>query len=100
MATIDVHVVTPDREVWAGEATFVVARSNDGDMGVLPGHVPTLATLRKGPFRIETADGRVETGQIDGGFLSVGEAPDGGTRVDILAEQVSAPSEEEPGQTH
>ena len=42
MATMEVHVTTPEREVWVGEATMVVVRAVDGDVGILPGHMPLL----------------------------------------------------------
>lgn len=88
MAKLDVHVVTPTSEIWAGEATFVVARSEGGEIGVLPGHEPVLAKLKPGPFKIELPGGGTETGTIDNGFLSVGPVEDGVTRVDLLAEHV------------
>ena len=34
---LDVHVVTPEREVWSGEATMVVARGIEGEVGILRG---------------------------------------------------------------
>lgn len=85
---LDVHIVTPEREVWAGPATFVLARSAAGDLGVLAGHIPTLALLGAGPLEIHTVnEGKQEWG-VDGGFLSVGKHGDH-TRVDVLAERVT-----------
>ncbi len=90
---LDVHIVTPDREVWAGEARFVIARAGNGDVGVLPGHEPMLSVLRPGDYRVETVSGEVLTGNIDSGFLSVGRTPAGQTRVDLLAEHVNSSDE-------
>lgn len=84
---LDVHIVTPSEEVWAGEAKFVVARSVSGELGVLPGHEPVLAVLGDGPLKVETAEGTV-TAEVDGGFLSVGPPIESVTRVDVLAEHV------------
>ena len=84
MAGLDVHLVTPEREVWTGEASFVVARAVDGDIGVLPGHTPMLAELAVGPVYIDTEAGRTSA-VVDGGFLHVAHDDDT-TRVDILAE--------------
>jgi F-type H+-transporting ATPase subunit epsilon len=84
VAGLDVHLVTPEREVWAGEASFVVARGIDGDIGVLPGHTPLLAALAVGPVYIDTEGGRTSA-VVDGGFLHVAHDDDT-TRVDILAE--------------
>ena len=84
MAGLDVHLVTPEREVWTGEADFVTARAVDGDLGVLPGHAPLLAALAVGPVFID-AGGRRTAVAVDGGFLHVAHEDDV-TRVDILAE--------------
>ena len=84
MAGLDVHLVTPEREVWAGEADFVTARAVDGDLGVLPGHAPLLAALAVGPVFIDAGGSRIAV-VVDGGFLHVAHQDDV-TRVDILAE--------------
>ena len=84
MARLEVHLVTPEREVWTGEADFVTARAVDGDLGVLPGHTPLLAALDIGPVYIDANGGRTAV-VVDGGFLHVAHQDDT-TRVDILAE--------------
>jgi F-type H+-transporting ATPase subunit epsilon len=84
VAGLDVHLVTPEREVWAGEADFVTARAVDGDLGVLPGHAPLLAALAVGPVFIDAGGSRIAV-VVDGGFLHVAHQDDV-TRVDILAE--------------
>lgn len=85
---LDVHVVTPDREVWSGEAKYVIARAAGGDLGVLPGHEPVLSVLRPGRLRIELLEGPDFEADVDGGFLSVATTA-GVTRVDVLAEHVT-----------
>ena len=84
MAGLEVPLVTPEREVWAGEADFVTARGVDGDLGVLPGHAPLLAALAVGPVFIDSGGSRTAVA-VDGGFLHVAHEDDV-TRVDILAE--------------
>ena len=84
MATVDVHVVTPEREVWAGPAQMVVARGVEGELGVLAGHAPLLVRLAVAPLRIEREDGSWDSMVVDGGFLHVTSGEDG-TRVDVLA---------------
>ena len=91
MATLQVHLVTPEREVWSGEADFVTARGVDGDLGVLPGHAPLLAALAVGPVFIDTGGSRTAV-VVDGGFLHVAHDDDV-TRVDILAEHAMLPDE-------
>jgi F-type H+-transporting ATPase subunit epsilon len=88
---LDVHLVTPEREVWAGDADFVIARSVEGDLGILPGHAPMLAALDVGAVYIEAGGDRTAVA-VDGGFLHIGEMGEQ-TRVDILAEH-AVPQEE------
>jgi F-type H+-transporting ATPase subunit epsilon len=76
---LTVELVAADRKVWSGEASRVVARTTDGDIGILPGHSPLLGVLVEGEVRI-TGDTEV-VAQIDGGFLSVDH-----DRVTIVAE--------------
>lgn len=84
MATMDVHLVGPEREVWAGPAQMVIARGVDGMVGVLPGHAPLLIRLAIAVLRIQDANGGWVASVVDGGFLHVTSGEDG-TRVDILA---------------
>jgi F-type H+-transporting ATPase subunit epsilon len=88
---LEVHLVTPEREVWTGEATMVVARGVEGDVGVLQGHAPMLIALAIGPLFIHQGD-RVEGVAVDGGFLHVTSRGED-TRVDILAERAELESE-------
>jgi len=88
---LDVHLVTPEREVWKGEATMVVARGVDGDVGILPGHAPMLVSLAIGPLFIHQEGGVVGVA-VDGGFLHVtGTTTD--SRVDVLAEHAELQTE-------
>ena len=80
---MNVELVAPDRMVWSGEAEMVIARTTDGDIGILPGHEPTLGVLVPSPVRIRR-DGQDElVAAVHGGFISV-------TRdsVSVLAELV------------
>jgi F-type H+-transporting ATPase subunit epsilon len=81
---VDVHVVTPQREVWAGEAEMVIARGVAGEVGILGGHAPLLIQLAVGPLRIQRRDGDMLAAVVDGGFLHVSSDADG-TRVDVMA---------------
>ena len=40
MATLQVELVAVERKIWSGEATMVIARTTEGELGVLPGHAP------------------------------------------------------------
>lgn len=86
MATpFEAFLVTPEREVWAGEATMIVARGSEGEVGILAGHAPMLIQLGIGPLFIDPVDGERIAAAIDGGFLHV-VTSQGETRVDVLAE--------------
>jgi len=69
--SLQVELVSADRRVWSGEASIVVVRTVDGELGVLPGHAPVLAVLAPGDIRIEAEGGESVTATADGGFLSV-----------------------------
>ena len=47
-ATLSVDVVAPDRNVYRGPATIVIARTLEGELGILKGHVPVLGVLESG----------------------------------------------------
>ena len=82
MATLHVELVTVERKLWSGEARIVLARTTEGELGVLPGHTPLLGQLAEGgvvTIRTESEEDVVVAAH--GGFLSVTE--DG---VSILAE--------------
>jgi len=71
MAELLVSVVSADAEVWAGSAKQIVARTTEGEIGILPGHEPILAILAAGEVRVTTTDGTVVTANAEDGFLSV-----------------------------
>lgn len=71
MAVLDVQVVATDHAVWEGEAKSIRGRTNDGDIGILPGHAPVLAVLAEGELVIEPVEGPVLTATVSGGFFSV-----------------------------
>jgi F-type H+-transporting ATPase subunit epsilon len=89
--TVDVHVVTPEREIWSGDASMVVARGTEGELGILGGHIPLLIRLAIAPMRIHR-DGDVLQAVVDGGFLHVTSEGDT-TRVDVLASGAELASE-------
>jgi F-type H+-transporting ATPase subunit epsilon len=71
MADLQVTVVSADAEVWSGAARQVVAKTTEGEIGILAGHEPILAILAAGDVRVTTLDGAVVTASADDGFLSV-----------------------------
>ena len=58
---IQVNLVAADREIWSGEASMVIAKTSEGEIGLLAGHEPMLAILIPGSIRATTADGGSKT---------------------------------------
>lgn len=71
MAELTVSVVSADHEVWSGKAKQIIARTTEGEIGILPGHEPLLAILASGEVRVTALDGAVVTASAADGFLSV-----------------------------
>jgi len=82
VATLQVTVVSATAEVWSGDAEMIVAKTTEGEIGILPGHQPMLAILAAGEVRITTDSGEKVTAQADDGFLSVDN-----DRVNVVASQ-------------
>ena len=68
---LQVNVVSADEQIWSGEADMVVARTTEGEIGVLPGHQPLLAILAGGEVRVTQVGGRKIVANAEDGFLSV-----------------------------
>jgi F-type H+-transporting ATPase subunit epsilon len=86
--TLQVALVVPDRELWSGPASIVIAKTTEGDIGVLTGHSPVFGILAEGSVvEILTEDAEVRAA-VSGGFLSVAD-----DRVSILAAQAQLGAE-------
>ena len=82
MATLQVELVAVEKMIWSGEASMVIARTTEGELGVLPGHAPLLGELAPGGVvTIRSESGEDLVVAAHGGFLSVTERG-----VSILAE--------------
>ena len=60
----------PRLMVWSGEADFLVARTTEGEIGILTDHEPVMAALATGAVIIESGNDRTTVG-VHGGFLQV-----------------------------
>lgn len=78
---LHVELVAADRLVWSGGATMVLARTTEGDVGLLPNHSPVLSLMVDGVVEVTTDDNEVWVAAVDAGFLSVAN-----NRVSILSE--------------
>ena len=90
--TLRMIMVTPEREVYNGEAAMVILPAFYGEMGVLPKHMPVMVALRCGEVRIKTSDG-VKSYVVDGGLAEVT-----GRMVKVLANFAEDMSEADPEQ--
>ncbi len=68
---LKLEVVSADRMVWEGDAVNIIARTHEGDIGILPGHEALMAALVPCMVEVVAADGRTEIMAIDGGILAV-----------------------------
>jgi F-type H+-transporting ATPase subunit epsilon len=79
---VHVEIVSVEEMVWSGEADMLVARTTEGELGVLPGHAPLLGQLDEpSQVRVKLSGGQEQAYDVSGGFLSVTEAG-----VTVLAE--------------
>jgi F-type H+-transporting ATPase subunit epsilon len=99
--TLRVELVAPDGEIWSGRARMVIAKTLDGDLGVLTGHGPVLGILAEGSLvRIlapEAGEGEAGAGEdvlaaVSSGFLAVAD-----DRVSILSRQAQLASAVDTG---
>lgn len=68
---LNVTLVSAEAEVWTGEASLVVAKTVEGEIGFLTGHEPVLAILAEGQVRITTTSGEKIIADATSGFLSM-----------------------------
>jgi F-type H+-transporting ATPase subunit epsilon len=86
--TLRVELVAPDGEIWSGRARMVIAKTLDGDLGVLSGHSPVLGILAEGSLVriIDPEDGEAAgeevVAAVSSGFLAVAD-----DRVSILSRE-------------
>lgn len=86
MAVLQVDIVSPEEELFSGEASEVYARSLEGEIGLLPGHQPALLALADAPVRVKTPDGQERSFAVHGGFLELRE-----NRLTVLANAAGSP---------
>jgi len=70
---LKVSVISPERTLYEGEASSVVAPAFDGEVGVLTGHAPMMTLLGRGALRIEGGAAGTRRFRVEGGFLQVAD---------------------------
>ncbi|NLM04036.1 MAG: F0F1 ATP synthase subunit epsilon [Clostridiales bacterium] len=67
------EIVTPDRVFYDNDAEMVIARTTEGDVGILAGHIPLVAPLEISTLKIKE-NGEEKYAAISGGFIKVAES--------------------------
>lgn len=80
MSTMLLEIVTPERKVYAKEVDMIVVKGAEGELGILPNHIPLVTPLQIAPVRIKS-DNSEERIAVHGGFMEVRK-----DKVVILAE--------------
>ncbi len=87
--TLHVEVVSPERILWTGEATMVIARTlGGGEIAFMTGHAPFVGALDIGLVRVRAEDGSDETVAVHGGFVEVSH-----DRVTVLSDVAEVSSQ-------
>ncbi len=82
---LKVSVISPERVVFEGSASTVVAPAFDGELGILPAHAPLMTLLGTGTLRIETTKEGEKTFKVSNGFLQIVD-----DEVRVVAESAAA----------
>lgn len=87
-STFHLDVVSPEGQIFAGDAKALHVRGAGGELGIMPGHLQLLTRLPAGAARIETETGDERVLFVSGGILEV--QPD---HVTIMADTVERPED-------
>lgn len=71
MATLQCNVVSAKETIYSGEISMLIATGVEGEVGVLPGHIPFITLLKPGTMQIKTSNGNDEMVYVSGGVLEV-----------------------------
>ena len=71
MATLQCNVVSAKETIYSGEISMLIATGVEGEVGILPGHIPFITLLKPGTMQIKTSNGNDEMVYISGGVLEV-----------------------------
>ena len=71
MATLQCNVVSAKETIYSGEISMLIATGVEGEVGILPGHIPFITLLKPGAMQIKTSNGNDEMVYVSGGVLEV-----------------------------
>ncbi|WP_163882706.1 F0F1 ATP synthase subunit epsilon [Paenibacillus favisporus] len=87
MSTFLLEIVTPDHVAYSGEVDSLVVRGVEGELGILPNHIPLVTPLRVAPIVVTSGKKTTEIA-VNGGFVEVRK-----DKVVVLAESAELPEE-------
>ncbi|MEI7025716.1 F0F1 ATP synthase subunit epsilon [Paenibacillus sp. y28] len=87
MSTFLLEVVTPERKVFAEQVSMIVVKGTEGELGILPNHIPLVTPLRIAPVTVKQ-DGKSHVIAVNGGFMEVRK-----DKVVLLAESAELPEQ-------
>jgi F-type H+-transporting ATPase subunit epsilon len=88
MSTMLLEIVTPERKIYSQEVNMVIAKGIDGELGILPNHIPLVTPLRIAPVIVKVEGKKDQVIAVHGGFMEVRKS-----KVVILAESAELPEE-------
>ena len=86
-STFQLRIITPERVFYEGQAEMVEFNTTEGEIGVLPGHIPLTVIVKPGVLKIHEPEGE-KNAALHSGFVEILQ-----DQVTILAEIVEWPSE-------
>lgn len=87
MSTFLLEIVTPERKVYSEQVDMIVVKGVDGELGILPQHIPLVTPLKIAPVHIKQGRSDLYIA-VSGGFMEVGK-----DKVIILAESAELPGD-------
>lgn len=88
MSTFLLEIVTPERIVYAEQANMIIAKGAEGELGILPNHIPLVTPLRIAPITVKKQGSPDHFIAVNGGFMEVRK-----DKVVILAESAELPEQ-------
>lgn len=81
MNTFLLEIVTPERKVYENDARMIIVKGVEGELGILPNHIPLVTALQIAPVLVRKPEGKDQMIAVHGGFMEVRK-----DKVVILAE--------------
>nr|WP_275984074.1 F0F1 ATP synthase subunit epsilon [Paenibacillus hamazuiensis] len=82
------EIVTPERKVYAEDANMIIVKGAEGELGILPNHIPLVTPLKVAPLTVKKSGSPDAYIAVHGGFMEVRK-----DKVVILAESAELPEQ-------